>query len=285
VSLLGSAILGRWSYDPGMAEDDSAFLWETEALRSAPPRADRSAARRKDAGKHLDSDWLTLREAHEITGIPIPTLRKWARREHIPTYLDETETGQLRMVSLRATKERAVELGREDQPPTPPAPAGRAAQPETPPGTMLVPIDAWDKMLLQLGNLHQAGQQLAEARERAAKAETEAVFLKERLAELRTELADAKQVKPPVRRRVPEDEPPEPISHIPIESDNDLEPDPRPESDPTTDDGEITVRDLTRSEDDETPRSSLDEDDMTLAEYSLEMMKHLYSTWRGRPRR
>jgi len=50
---------------------------------------------------------------------------------------------------------------------------------------MLVPIDAWDKMLLQLGNLHQAGQQLAEARERAARAETEAAFLRERLAELR----------------------------------------------------------------------------------------------------
>ena len=54
-----------------------------------------------------------------------------------------------------------------------------------PPGTMLVPIAAWDKMLIQLGNLHQAGQELAEARERAARAETEASFLRERLAELR----------------------------------------------------------------------------------------------------
>jgi hypothetical protein len=51
---------------------------------------------------------------------------------------------------------------------------------------MIVPIAAWDKMLLQLGNLHEAGQQLAEARERAAKAETEALFLRERLAEMRT---------------------------------------------------------------------------------------------------
>lgn len=50
---------------------------------------------------------------------------------------------------------------------------------------MLVPLDAWNKMVMQLGNLHEAGQQLAEARERAAKAETEARFLKERLAELR----------------------------------------------------------------------------------------------------
>jgi hypothetical protein len=50
---------------------------------------------------------------------------------------------------------------------------------------MIVPIDAWNKMLNQLGNLHEAGQQLAEARERAAKAETEALFLRERLSELR----------------------------------------------------------------------------------------------------
>jgi len=53
------------------------------------------------------------------------------------------------------------------------------------PDTMIVPVDAWNKMLNQLGNLHEAGQQLAEARERAGKAETEAKFLRERLAEMR----------------------------------------------------------------------------------------------------
>jgi uncharacterized membrane protein len=52
---------------------------------------------------------------------------------------------------------------------------------------MIVPVDAWNKMLSQLGNLHEAGQQLADARERAAKAETEAMFLRERLAEMREE--------------------------------------------------------------------------------------------------
>ncbi|MEA3502093.1 MAG: hypothetical protein U9R47_04905, partial [Actinomycetota bacterium] len=50
---------------------------------------------------------------------------------------------------------------------------------------MIVPVDAWNKMLTQLGNLHEAGQQLAEARERAVKAETEATFLRERLVEMR----------------------------------------------------------------------------------------------------
>lgn len=48
-----------------------------------------------------------------------------------------------------------------------------------------VPRSEWAAVMAQLGNLHQAGQDLAEARERAAKAETEAAFLRERLAELR----------------------------------------------------------------------------------------------------
>lgn len=69
---------------------------------------------------------------------------------------------------------------------------------------MLVPIDAWDKMLMQLGNLHQAGQELAEARERAAKAETEVRFLKERLAEKRAGEA------PGAGQPEPKEEPPHP---------------------------------------------------------------------------
>jgi Tfp pilus assembly protein PilN len=56
---------------------------------------------------------------------------------------------------------------------------------------LLVPLSAWNRMLDQLGNLHEAGRELAEARERAARAETEAAFLRERLADLRA--AEASQ--------------------------------------------------------------------------------------------
>jgi hypothetical protein len=91
------------------------------------------------------------------------------------------------MVDLDGVEKRAAELGRT----TTHAVASEATAPvapgeaTAPPGTMIVPIDAWNKMLNQLGNLHEAGQQLASARERAAKAETEAKFLRERLAEMR----------------------------------------------------------------------------------------------------
>jgi hypothetical protein len=155
---------------------------------------------------------VTLREAEAETGIPVNTLRKWIRKADLPSYLEADGDLALRMVDLDAVVARARELGRDLVPPSggtgepasqgrpgpdlvPPSggtgePASqggvRAGEPEDPPtGTMIVPVDAWNKMLNQLGNLHEAGQQLAEARERAAKAETESKFLRQQLADTR----------------------------------------------------------------------------------------------------
>ena len=266
-----------------MADSDAAFLWETEALRSATPILPPSSGP-SDNGETGDIDWVTLREANQITGIPVKTLRKWARREYLPSYLEESSAGQLRMVSLTGVNDRARRLGRElfevrptkehDPRPTPsrmaePPPPER---PEQPPGTMLVPIDAWDKLLLQLGNLHEAGQQLAEARERAAKAETEASFLKERLAEMRSELVETKTAShPPVAPPVV-DGPSERLSHITIETPGETE-------DIGEDHATAAATDSPVGEPDQ------DETGLTVTAYSLEMLKHVYSTWRGRPRR
>ncbi len=181
-----------------MTDRDSAFLWETEALRSGPPRHQRGSG----ASLIEAAGWVTLREASDITGVPADTIRKWARHERIPSYLEKTDDGHLRIVSLDGIRGWSEAIGRDidaeaaaadqvevvvdldlDQPSRP-----LLDEPRVPEGSMLVPLDAWNKMLHQLGNLHEAGQQLAEARERAAKAETEARFLKERLAELRAEM-------------------------------------------------------------------------------------------------
>jgi hypothetical protein len=170
-----------------MANRDPAFLWETEALRTSSNQA--PVAVRPAAG-----DWMTIREASDATGVQLSTIRNWARKGRVPTALEESADGTHRMVSLEGVRARARQLGHPIIGPRPkPAPPAAAASPPLveekqatpPPGTMLVPIDAWDKMLHQLGNLHEAGQQLAEARERAARAETEAAFLRERLAEMR----------------------------------------------------------------------------------------------------
>jgi hypothetical protein len=200
---------------------DATTRWETEALRSGrqsrttPPRP---SSKRRQSTDRDGSSWVTLREAEEATGIPVNTLRKWVRKSGLASYLESDGETPVRMVDLDAVRARASELGREITPipapdlpaPLPPrkphteprvvaADAGPVADPssiETPEptdsrqaaiDTMIVPIDAWNKMLNQLGNLHEAGQQLAVATERAAKAETEAAFLRERLAELRTD--------------------------------------------------------------------------------------------------
>ena len=60
---------------------------------------------------------------------------------------------------------------------------------------MLVPISAWKKVLDQLGNLHEADNLMAEARERAAKAEAESEFLREKLKNTREELNTFKKKK------------------------------------------------------------------------------------------
>lgn len=182
-----------------MADKDPAFLWETEALRTiaAPPPSPRppSTPNRRDddeGNNRVGEGWLTLRAASAATGIPVATLRKWALKDRIPSVLSESRSGKRRLVTLEGVRTRARNVGREidivaekatSQGITPAANEDMTP----PPGTMVVPIAAWDKMLLQLGNLHEAGQQLAEARERAARAETEAIFLRERLAELRAE--------------------------------------------------------------------------------------------------
>ena len=60
---------------------------------------------------------------------------------------------------------------------------------------MLVPISAWKKVLDKLGNLHEADKLMAEARERAAKAEAESEFLREKLKNTREELNTFKKKK------------------------------------------------------------------------------------------
>ena len=199
---------------------EGAKRWETEAIReSRDRRRGRPTVSQSRTPARRTGEWVTLREAADGTGIPIGTLRKWCRRETVDSYLESDGEVTLRIVEMGSVRRRAAALGREtddtrhktedarhetqdtrhktqdtrhktsvnrdpgsDQGPDT---EYRASETAGEAGTMIVPVDAWNKMLNQLGNLHEAGQQLAEARERAAKAETEAAFLRERLAELR----------------------------------------------------------------------------------------------------
>ena len=170
--------------------DDPAFVWERPEGPTPGPPLRRTEPQPKPAPVAApETKWVTLREASDVTGVPVTTLRNWARKGRIVSRVEDRVEGLRRMVDLASARDHARSLGRLDGEPTPQPlmPASLADRPEVPEGTMLVPLDAWEKMLNQLGNLHEAGQQLAEARERAAKAETEASFLRERVADLRTE--------------------------------------------------------------------------------------------------
>lgn len=168
--------------------DDPALIWEraTVSRERHPSRRARLARPVEpglpSAGQAAGTARITVREAGRRFSVPLSTLRSWCRSGQIDAVMQRGPNGQQWMVSPASV---AAHIRRRS---SVPAPTGATRSGPIPDGTaMLVPRAAWDRMMDQLGNLHQAGQQLAEARERAARAETEAAFLRERLAEMRLE--------------------------------------------------------------------------------------------------
>lgn len=162
--------------------DDAAFIWD----RPTPQRPSR---RRQDHDATAPSPTgrIPLREAERRFGVRASTLGAWARGGSIDGVKDDSNQWLVTPESI------AHHLSRKT--PRAAAPARRTARTTGPTddgSAMLVPRDAWDRLMDQLGNLHEAGLNLAEARERAARAETEASFLRERLAEMRAERDELK---------------------------------------------------------------------------------------------
>jgi len=184
--------------------EDPAFVWQQPGRTAHPTQPPSDEGSGRSGNRASSTRWVTLHEAEEITGVPASTVRNWARKERIPTRFDLTPEGHVRVVGIDEVVARARHLGRlptkpatgtGPAPPQPPPPSSGPPR-EAPEGSVLVPVDAWNRMINQLGNLHEAGQQLAEARERAARAETETSFLRERLAELRRQVEQEPQPQP-----------------------------------------------------------------------------------------
>ena len=168
--------------------DDPALIWQddrrpTRRMPRRPTEPAAPAAATGDAAAEAAGGRVPLREAHHQFGVAPSTLASWARAGKVDAVKEQGRW----MVTPASVAARLSETRTSGSPP------GRAARRDGAPGptgdgsSMLVPRDAWDKLMDQLGNLHEAGQLLAEARERAAKAETEATFLRERLSEMRGE--------------------------------------------------------------------------------------------------
>ncbi len=165
--------------------DDPAFLWERPTRISRQPATEEGPAR--PGGEEAPAERthrITLRDAAARYGRSVGTLRSWAKQGRIDAVKDERGRWMADPASVAAeSAQRAA---------TPPVtraegPAPAATGPTEDGTAMLVPRDAWDRLIDQLGNLHEAGLMLAEARERAAKAETEAAFLRDRLSDMRSE--------------------------------------------------------------------------------------------------
>ena len=173
---------------------EDPFFWD----RPAPPRRRRPSRRADETPpdpaqpapdipvRPAEIGRLTLREAADQYGVSASTLGSWCRAGTVDGVKVAGPGGERWMVEPASVERR---LSQQDASPRSARPQGRG---------MLVPRDAWDRLLAQLTHLHETGQQLAEARERAARAETEAAFLRERLAEMRTERDEARSaLRPP----------------------------------------------------------------------------------------
>lgn len=148
---------------------------------------------------------IPLRAAAELAGVSVGALRKRYQAGDLERHYADDGRVLLETEAVR----RLYGIAGASQTTATPA-AAPAPEAETPPGSVLVPLAAWEKTLEQLGNLHQAGQELAAARELVGRLEEREHFAQERrrLAEERTaaleaELAELRkgETKPDADRR------------------------------------------------------------------------------------
>jgi hypothetical protein len=154
-----------------------------------------------DAGTALDRDdtWLPVQDAATQSGVSVGAIRKWARRGQVRSRTAEGPRGERLEVTYADVTARAQIVSTQ-----------RPSGPALPPDTLPVPREDWQRVLTSVAHLHEAGQQLAEARERAAKAETEAAFLRERLGELRQTAERDREEAAALRARLLDTPPAEP---------------------------------------------------------------------------
>ena len=181
--------------------DDPAFIWDRKTVGRPPKRAAGATKPTSTASGAPQAvgfgDRITVRDAEARFGLSAAKLRGLARSGEINGIMGAGPTGGRVWLLTPESIARYLSNSSTVSPEAPPsASASATVVSKTGPtadGTaMLVPRDAWDRLMDQLGNLHDAGVQLAEARERAVKAETEATFLRERLGEMRGERDELK---------------------------------------------------------------------------------------------
>ena len=121
--------------------------------------------------------WITLKEAAAEAGVSVSTLRNWYRKGIIKSKVRPGPHGDQRFVRLVEVRGRATKPGEKKRPA-----AGRDSDGER--GSELVPVAKALPDLIR---------DLADARERAGRAETKAEFLSEQLAAKQQEVERLKR--------------------------------------------------------------------------------------------
>lgn len=155
-------------------------------------RPNPSLAREANMIAMTEERWVTLREAQAEAGVSLSALRKWYRSGVIRSQDKEGVHGPHKLVAIDDVHRR-INAYREATSPSVvplvvvPPPSSNDGNGDNH-GQMLVPREAWQQVMDQLGHIHQAGRELAEAREEKAKAEVTVDFLRPQLEDLRSAL-------------------------------------------------------------------------------------------------
>ena len=120
----------------------------------------------KSTNGAAETDWVTLREASDQTGVSVSTLRNWYRKGLVNSRVEKGPNGAQRLVRLEEVGERV-----------------RAKVPADPTPAQTSSVDS-ESVSSQLRSLI---EELAEARERAGRAEARAELLAQQLNELRSQ--------------------------------------------------------------------------------------------------
>ena len=128
--------------------------------------------KRDPAGQSTAGEWIPLRDASLEAGVSISTLRNWYRKGLVDSRMETGPNGDQRLVRKDQVLARSNGQARSNG-------AARSATPPVEPetsGSELVPVARALPDLIK---------ELADARERAGRAETKAEFLSEQLSEAR----------------------------------------------------------------------------------------------------
>ena len=124
----------------------------------------RSNGAEKSSNGVAETDWVTLRQASDQTGISVSTLRNWYRKGLVNSRVEKGPNGAQRLVRLEEVGERVKAKAKSEHSPADTADASE-------------PVSK---------SLHELIEELAEARERAGRAEARAEFLAQQITELRS---------------------------------------------------------------------------------------------------